>query len=335
MEKKYQVFISSTYDDLKLERRKAMEALLDSNCIPAGMELFPAADEEQFEFIKKVINNCDYYVLIIGSRYGSVSSDGISYTEKEFDYATSRGIKVIALIQKEAPKSSEAKELQDKLHNFINKVTTGRVVAFWEDANDLALKTFKAIAHAKENYEAIGWVRADKVNSEQILLELNDSRKENEVLRAKFLELEYNQDNKIENLADMDSQFTINISYYSGDFKNTRKIQITWNHLFSLISTYLLSHPNDNKVERKLTNELVQRFDIRGRSHDINSHDYETIKIQLKAYGLVQIRYIQTTQGGMALFWSLTPQGEKLMMNLRTVKSVSDDIFQDKTISVK
>ncbi len=55
---------------------------MEMDCIPAGMELFPAIDEGQWEFIKKVIDDCDYYLLIIGGRYGSVAEDGLSYTEK-------------------------------------------------------------------------------------------------------------------------------------------------------------------------------------------------------------------------------------------------------------
>lgn len=73
--KKYQVFISSTYSDLIEERRKILDILLAADCIPAGMEAFVATDAEQFEVIKKVIDLCDYYVLIIGKRYGSISPD--------------------------------------------------------------------------------------------------------------------------------------------------------------------------------------------------------------------------------------------------------------------
>lgn len=38
MEKKYQVFISSTYEDLKDERLGVIASLLTANCIPVGME---------------------------------------------------------------------------------------------------------------------------------------------------------------------------------------------------------------------------------------------------------------------------------------------------------
>lgn len=91
MDKRYQIFISSTFSDLKEERNKVMQTIMSLDCIPAGMELFPAMDEEQFEFIKRVIDDCDYYLLIVGARYGSMDDNGVSYTEKEYDYAKEKG----------------------------------------------------------------------------------------------------------------------------------------------------------------------------------------------------------------------------------------------------
>ena len=82
MDKRYQVFVSSTYADLKNERQKVLQTLMEMDCIPSGMELFPATDQEQWEFIQTVINDCDYYLLIIGGRYGTTTDEGISYTEK-------------------------------------------------------------------------------------------------------------------------------------------------------------------------------------------------------------------------------------------------------------
>lgn len=52
----------------------------------------------------------------------------------------------------------------------------------------------------------------------------------------------------------------------------------------------------------------------------INDQIYQTIKIHLKAVGLIDVKYTKTTQGGMGLFWSLTKVGEMLMLNLRSVK---------------
>ena len=74
---RYQVFISSTFRDLRAERQAVLDAILSMNQFPAGMELFPAANEDQWSLIKGVIDDCDYYLVVSGGRYGSVGPDGI------------------------------------------------------------------------------------------------------------------------------------------------------------------------------------------------------------------------------------------------------------------
>ena len=86
-DKRYQVFISSTFRDLIDERQAVLKAVLELDHMPAGMELFPAADDQAWQLIKDVIDSSDYYVLLIGGRYGSFNEEGIGYTEKEYDYA--------------------------------------------------------------------------------------------------------------------------------------------------------------------------------------------------------------------------------------------------------
>ena len=131
--KKYQVFISSTYADLVEERKKILDVLFMADCIPAGMEAFVAVDTEQFEVIKKVIDLCDYYVLIIGKRYGSIHPDtGKSYTEMEYDYAIEKGIPVLVFAiddnMKLTPDKIEIDEDKiKKLENFRTKALTNRL----------------------------------------------------------------------------------------------------------------------------------------------------------------------------------------------------------------
>ena len=91
MDKRYQVFISSTFRDLRDERQAVLKAILEIDHMPAGMELFPASDDAAWQLIKDVIDASDYYVLIVGGRYGSLDDTGIGYTEKEYDYAIASG----------------------------------------------------------------------------------------------------------------------------------------------------------------------------------------------------------------------------------------------------
>ena len=98
IQKRYQVFVSSTFRDLQEERQEVIQALLELDCIPCGMELFPAANEDQWSLIKSVIDGCDYYLVILAGRYGSLDPDGVSYTQKEYEYAVEKSKPVIALL---------------------------------------------------------------------------------------------------------------------------------------------------------------------------------------------------------------------------------------------
>src|SRR4051794_40626696 len=98
MNRRYQVFVSSTVIDLSEERLEVMKALLELDCIPCGMEYFPAASEESWTYVASLIDQCDYYVVIVGGRYGSMTGDGISFTQKEYLYALSRDIPCLAFI---------------------------------------------------------------------------------------------------------------------------------------------------------------------------------------------------------------------------------------------
>lgn len=91
-----------------------MAALLELDCFPSGMELFPAADDTQWEVIKSIIDNCDYYVLILGGRYGSVNKDGISYTELEYDYAIKKGIPTISFLHENIENLSVSKSEKNR-----------------------------------------------------------------------------------------------------------------------------------------------------------------------------------------------------------------------------
>lgn len=101
MNKKLQVFVSSTYLDLIEERQAAVEAILDAGHIPAGMELFKAG-RSQMETIRRWIDESDVYMLVLGGRYGSIEEEsGLSYTELEYNYAVSKNMPVFSVVLSE------------------------------------------------------------------------------------------------------------------------------------------------------------------------------------------------------------------------------------------
>jgi hypothetical protein len=327
MEKRYQVFVSSTYADLKEERQKVIQTLIEMDCIPSGMELFPAADEEQWEFIKRIIDDCDYYLLIIGGRYGSTTLDGISYTEKEYDYAIKKGIKVIALLHENPNEISFGKSeidlnLRDRLNLFREKVSQNRLVKFWNKAEDLPGLVALSLQKTIKTYPAIGWIRADRASSEELLNEINELRKENDKFRTLIGQYSNIKRIDIPDIASLDETVTVYGTYYD-DFMRSRydwKLDISWRDIFGIIAPYLLQYPNEEYIEIILRDGIFERYNKKGNSIRLNNQVFQTIKIQLLALKLVNVKYSQTTKGGMALFWSLTPNGESLMYQTRTIR---------------
>jgi hypothetical protein len=347
MDKRYQVFISSTYADLKDERQAVIKTVIEANCIPAGMELFPAADQQQLDFIKRVIDDCDYYILIIGGRYGSVSANGLSYTEQEYDYAMSKRIPVIALLHENPDaipfgKSEKDQAFREKLEQFRQRVTSNRIVKFWRNATELPGIVSVSLHSEIRRAPGIGWTRADKVENEKLLIQIaqlqGESRAlleragsaaaENRVLRGRIADLE--RAPLFPDLASLDEQIEISVSYRLRRISQaaTEMIKLTWREVFGYIAPYLVAHPNELSVKHSLLEVLKTRI----RSHDaiyssefkIDEQAFKTIGIQLKALGLVDIAYTQTTKGDMALFWTLTRPGQDLMMELRTVRTAAE-----------
>lgn len=324
-----QVFVSSTYADLKAERSAVIQTVMELDCIPAGMELFPAIDDEQWAFIKRVIDDCDYYILLLGARYGSMDPEGISYTEKEYDYAVSSGLKVLAFLHEnpdEIRTSANPQESGDeysKVLAFRERVAANRLVKFWKQPEELPGLIALSLPKTIKAYPAVGWVRADQIPSTEILQDLNQVRKENEVLRRELAEMRDRGVPDIQDLAGLDDELTL-----SGQFKSVANgIRYPWtakapiSDIFAAIAPYLLQNPGDGYVKLLVKTFAIDRTGKEPFWSEIEDQDYQTVKLQLMAMGLVTVEYAQTVKGGMGLFWHMTPKGHGLMFELRAVRS--------------
>lgn len=189
MNVKYQIFISSTYDDLRDERSQVLKATLEMGHIPVGMEMFSAADEEQWKIITQHIDECDYYVVIVAHRYGSIV-DGISYTEKEYDYAISKNIPVLRFIIEDNatwPTDRVDKDFDQKssLEAFKVKLKQ-KPVGLWSSASDLHGKFSIALMKQIRSTPRPGWTRATDVVSSDVINELSRLSSENADLRTQL-----------------------------------------------------------------------------------------------------------------------------------------------------
>lgn len=191
---KYQVFISSTYNDLIDERDSVIKAILELYHIPIGMEMFSAEDEEQWEIIRRTIEVSDYYILILGLRYGSTTTDDISFTQKEYEYALEKKIPILAFLMSENTPLSKDKRDDDlsKIRQFREAVLKNtKMSQFWETKDQLAKNVSVSLMKQIMQKPAVGWIRGDKLRADEALVEeLSILSKENRELRERITELE-------------------------------------------------------------------------------------------------------------------------------------------------
>ncbi|WP_051407602.1 DUF4062 domain-containing protein [Mesorhizobium sp. LNHC229A00] len=195
MATKYSVFISSTFEDLREERRAVQDTVIEAGDFPVQMESFPASDDAAFDLITSLLDQCDYYVLIIGGRYGAIADDGLSYTHKEYRYAVERQIPVLVMLHGQRGQiTSDKTELTDTgkrlLEAFIEEVSATKTRKTWTSVGELRASVMHALVNAKLTKPRVGWVRGDTISSVEVLSELNEVRKENEKFREALGQLE-------------------------------------------------------------------------------------------------------------------------------------------------
>lgn len=340
MEKKYQVFVSSTYEDLIAERQEVMHALLELDCMPSGMELFPAADDDQWGLIKQVIDDCDYYVVIIGGRYGSLGPDGVSYTQMEYEYAVSQNKPVIAFLHKnpdelQASKTEKTEKGRKQLEAFRD-LAQKKVCKYWATAADLGSVVSRSLVKLIKTKPAVGWVRADLVPDQAASQEILNLKKRIEELEGIIEKARTEAPSGTEELSQGEDSFSLRYTYETGgefafsEVVYASNMTATWNKMFSTISPILIDEASESSIKEALNQFIYStQFKKAREAHPevkrikgfrINNDDFQTIKIQLRALGLITQSRKTRSVKDTATYWTLTPYGDTVMTRLRALK---------------
>lgn len=352
MERREQVFVSSTYVDLKEERQEVIQTLLEADCIPAGMELFPASDDDRWTLIKRVIDDCDYYIVVVGGRYGSVDPEAeLSYTEMEFDYAVAVEKPVLGFLHGDpgsipADKTDLNDESRQKLEAFRDKVAE-RMVKYWHNPSELGGQVAKSLIQIRKTHPAEGWVRARDAVTPELQAELAE-------LRARVAELNAEREAveqatravPLDELAQGDDIYMLSyyVHYWTEEQVKDRQMQpyntkrwhgqadVTWNDIFAFLSPLMLDEASEQDLDSALDDFVARLIVDRdepnllpaeyGRARKVTAaadviHD---VKIQLSALGLAQKSERRRPVSDQNTYWTLTLGGGDHLTHLRAIR---------------
>ncbi|NOY71139.1 MAG: DUF4062 domain-containing protein [Gammaproteobacteria bacterium] len=291
MEKMYQVFVSSTYEDLKEERNEVIKVLLELNCFPATMENFPAADDDQWTYIKRLIKSCDYYIVIIGGRYGTELPCGTSYTEREYKYAVENNIPVLAFLHHDAgklpaDKVDRAPDKVEKLEAFIALVGK-KLRKTWRDKVELGGVVSRSLTVARETNPRVGYIRGDRKTSEHSELALKYLEIEREYYELKGEMIKHPKyyedfDHAIPDIEGILNNAARENTYLGSPLK-IRVLGVCFHKSFPLLRNFILRHAASGKrVEIRLST-LDRNSEIMGVLDDIWHSYYDVYEKQLES----------------------------------------------------
>lgn len=337
MDKKYSVFVSSTYTDLVAERKQVIDALLQMNCFPIGMEYFNAEDDTQWNIIKNLIKECDYYIIIIAGRYGSIEKEsGKSYTQKEYEYAVEQGIPVLRFVHEDikrltGDKLEDTDESKRKLKAFTDEAKK-KMCKFWTTPESLAAQVVLSLTAMIKSNPRIGWIKGDMMTSEKSNSEIIRLKDENEELRAKINKMEESAPAGIEDLSQGDDLYAVHFDYYEllhGGYEQLYEDgseEFSWNQMFAALSPHLLIECNEMTLELLFGDFVRKNADSSfGRITKVYSDCFQDVKVQFIALGLIQESLRRKSTDNKRIYWSLTPYGKKVMMDLKAIKKERND----------
>lgn len=346
---RYQVFVSSTYEDLRTERQQATQAILEAGHFPSGMELFPASDQSQWELIKKVIEESDYYIVIIAGRYGSISEDGVSFTEKEYDYAAKIGVPVLGFVRDDIGKIQsslveKSEKGRQKLDEFRKKVML-RHCRMYGAPSELGMLVMKSLMSKSRLRPRTGWVRADQARSEQDVARERELLDELKAIRKKVSKYEralrdratLRNEIPYEQLAQGDDLFELNVIFTDSD-KNlvSEPVSISWDDIFRVIGPsmygYILSRNKNNfnetpkyQFEENLVDYIRGKLIRRAHNRKISIHSGQVDQIILQLKELDLIMYAESGEGEEYFRGvTLTELGERKLTRI-SVRSRSEE----------
>lgn len=187
-ERRFQIFISSTFEDLKEQRKQAVEVVFERGHIPIALERFSASNESDLEVIRRVIADCQVYILILGHRYGEiVPSQEISFTELEYNIAEENKLLILPFIlspnevqRRRSSLDSKIEKEKSELKNFDKLDKFHRRIAkfkqFWGPDDQFKFLVANAINDHVESCNKPGFVKeqSDKKIAEVVSASEND-----------------------------------------------------------------------------------------------------------------------------------------------------------------
>lgn len=324
LDKRYQVFISTSGQDMQPERIILAQTLVGMGFFSWGLEQRTPLSTA---FARRQIDDCDYVVILLGSQYGEQSVSGVGYMHLEYIYAVSKQKPVIVFMHDDPDSRDESlhdakPELREKFKEF-RKLLQSEVdqVFTYRTLRDLEMAVRLNMPQMLERYPVTGWVRPQNTQA------LHDEIDE---LKAKIAQMEADAGKSEPDpfltlpKVSMHEVFAFEYrmhAYQDGNFKELKvQKKLTWAELLVILGDTFIN-PTPEEFFSKRMNEYLNETGLEDarvempRAHAVaraqmNIRALHSLKLQMR-----QNDWIVPTgrDDRQRLLWQLTSKAQKLM----------------------
>jgi len=317
---KYHIFIGSTLDDLKNERKVLPRIVMELGHIPVMADYFDDTARNSQNLLQKAIEECDYFIALVANKYSAADGKTLPLVA-QYAIAAKKGIPVLALVIDEKARSTQAKKEQDpeiirKLDIFKANLREGPCET-WLNTPDLCQKAQSLLVQELNINTRPGWVRAEKLIDPAVANEISRLSGENDALRRRIRIMDDGE--LVNRLRDQLkhaikvlalNKVTLSFYYASGDnWENSR--QFRYLRIFKLLVPELALGKNTAEISRFLGTVL---------NPDLNKtvrKDYptptNTIKKIMADFSMLKlVRCIDEEGAADKEIWEITEYGKEL-----------------------
>lgn len=324
LDKRYQVFISTSGSEMQPERIILSQTLVGMGFFSWGLEQRTPLNTA---FARRQIDDCDYVVILLGSQYGEQSVSGVGYMHLEYIYAVTKQKPIIVFMHEDpasrAPSLHDTKpELQEKFKEFRQLLQQEADQVFcYRTLRDLEMAVRLNMPQMLERYPVSGWVRPQNTQA------LHD---EIDQLKAKVAQLERDGGTREVDpflslpKVSMHEVFSFEYrmhAYQDGNFKELKvQKRLTWAQLLAILGSTFIN-PTPEEFFSKRMNEYLNETGLAdARAEMPRAHAVARAQINIRALHSLKLQMRQNDwiipsgrDDRQRLLWQITPKAQKLL----------------------
>jgi nucleoside 2-deoxyribosyltransferase len=324
LDKRYQVFISTSGKDMQPERMTLSQTLVGMGFFSWGLEQRTPLSTA---FARRQIDDCDYVVILLGSQYGEQSVSGVGYMHLEYIYAVTKQKPIIVFmhddpdsrdvsLHDEKPElKAKFKEFRKLLQNEVDQVFTYRSL------RDLELAVRSNMSQMLERYPVQGWVRPqntqalhdeiDRLKNKLVQLETESGKRQIDP----FLTIP-----KVSMHENFSFEYRMH-AYQDGNFKELKiNKTLTWAQLLSILGNHF-TNPTPEEFFTKGVNDYLNETGLEDARNEMpRAHAVARSQINIRALHNIKMQMRQNEwivpngrDDRQRLLWQLTSKGQKLL----------------------